>query len=219
MYAFLEGILASSAAEPAGPAEPGVVIDVQGVGYALRLGERQRLALPAAGERVRLYTHLVVREDDLSLYGFQSPQERRIFLDLLSVNGVGPKVALAVLGAQNADEVLRAIGRGQSAPLLTVKGIGRKTAERVVLELEEKARAWAGISAAGAEAGAEAEAAAAGGRFDGQSAEAVLALESLGVGSDRAAEVVARVLGEGPVVSVEELLRSALRHLHPEQRA
>jgi Holliday junction DNA helicase RuvA len=207
VYAFIEGTLQERSSV--------VVVDVQGVGYELNVGERQRLSLPAPGERVRLYTHLIVREDEMTLYGFLSLDERQVFRSLLSVNGVGPKVALSVLGSEQAADVLRGIRRGDPKPLLSVKGIGRKTAERVVLELQDKATAWAFISAGDSRA----DEAAAGARISGPAAEAVLALQSLGVGSDRAAEAVAAVLTEGPLVSVEELLRAALRQLHPERRA
>ena len=204
MYAFVEGIL--QGADP-------VVIDVSGVGYELSVGERQRLALPPVGDTVRLFTHLVVREDDMSLYGFLNPEEREVFRALLSVSGVGPKVALSVVGSDQADEVLHGIRRGDPKPLLAVKGIGRKTAERVVLELEDKAAAWVQLGSAEVSAAEEAASA-----LEGPAAEAVLALQTLGVAPDRAASAVAAVIGEGPVVSVEELLRAALRHLHPEQR-
>ena len=205
LYAFLEGAL--QATDP-------VVIDVQGVGFELSVGERQRMALPAIGDSVRLYTHLVVREDDMSLYGFISPEEREVFRALLSVSGVGPKVALSVIGSNQADEVLHGIRRGDPKPLLAVKGIGRKTAERVVLDLEDKAAAWVHL---GAGDGAKAEAES-GSALQGPAAEAVLALQTLGVSPDRAASAVATVLVDGPAVSVEELLRAALRQLHPEPR-
>jgi Holliday junction DNA helicase RuvA len=205
LYAFVDGTL--QATDP-------VVVDVAGVGFELHVGERQRLNLPSVGERVRLFTHLVVREDDMSLYGFLAPEEREVFRALLGVNGVGPKVALSVVGSDQIDEVLRGIRRGDPKPLLAVKGIGRKTAERVVLELEDKAAAWVRLE--GAEVAAEAES---GASLDGPAAEAVLALQTLGVSPDRAAGAVAAVLGDGPAVSVEELLRAALRHLHPESRA
>lgn len=206
MYAFLEGILRDRSP---------VVIDVQGVGYELHVGERQRSALPAVGEKVRLYTHLVVREDELSLYGFQSIDEREVFRALLGVNGVGPKVALGVLGSENAGAVLQGIRRGDPGPLLAVKGIGKKTAERVVLELEDKAAAWTALGPfeAAAPEGARSPG------LSGPAAEAILALQSLGVGPDRATQAVVAVSAEGPVVSVEELLRAALRRLHPEHRA
>ena len=207
MYAFIEGILQEHS--------PVVVVDAGGVGYELNIGERQRLSLPASGERVRLYTHLVVREDEMTLYGFLSLDEREVFRALLSVNGVGPKVALGVIGSEQADQVLRGIRRGDPGPLLAVKGIGKKTAERVVLELEDKAATWALVSAADSRA----DEAVAGAGISGPAAEAVLALQSLGVGPDRAAGAVAAVLTEGPVISVEELLRAALRHLRPEQRS
>lgn len=205
MYAFIEGTLQER--------EALVVIDAGGIGYELHVGERQRLALPEPGDRVRLYTHLVVREDDMTLYGFLSPDEREVFRALLSVNGVGPRVALSVIGSDQADAVLRGIRRGDPKPLLQIKGVGRKTAERVVLELEDKAAAWTVLGSDETASGRRRPAGLA-----GPAAEAVLALESLGVGPDRAAQAVAGVLEEGPVVSVEQLLRAALRRLHPEAR-
>ena len=117
------------------------------------------------------------------------------------------------MGSDQVDEVLQGIRRGDPKPLLAVKGIGRKTAERVVLELEDKAAAWVPLGGEDLEAEARA-----GSALEGPAAEAVLALQTLGVAPDRAAGAVAAVLGDGPVVSVEELLRAALRHHHPEQR-
>jgi Holliday junction DNA helicase RuvA len=207
LYAFVEGTL--QALDP-------VVIDVGGIGFELAVGERQRLALPPLGGSIRLWTHLVVREDDMSLYGFVSPEEREVFRALLSVNGVGPRVALSVVGSEEADQVLHGIRRGDPKPLLKVKGIGKKTAERVVLELEDKAATWVHLGTSET-AAAEAEVATA--ELEGPAAEAVLALQTLGVGPDRAAQAVATVLTDGPAVSVEALLRAALRRLHPEHRA
>jgi Holliday junction DNA helicase RuvA len=204
VYAFIEGILQSSAEL--------VIVEAQGIGYEIHVGERQRRTLPAAGERVRLYTHLNVREDDMSLYGFLSLREREVFRALLSVNGVGPRVALGIVGSEDCEDVLRGIRRGDPKPLLAIKGIGRKTAERVVLELEERSAAWVeSIAPVG-------PAVAVGADGSGPAADAVLALQSLGVVPERAAAAVATVLESGPVPGVEELLRAALRELHPDQR-
>ncbi len=200
MYAFVEGSL-ESRDEP-------VVLRAGGIGYELHVPERHRLRLPSPGETVRLYTHLHLREDEMTLYGFPSTAEREIFRALISVKGVGPKVALAVLGDAQADAVLRGIRRGDARPLVAIRGIGKKTAERVVLELEEKAAAWLPAE-------------------DGrvrepnlptdlpeQVHEAVLALEALGVAPERARDAVVS-LPAGPGVEVADLVRAALRHLHP----
>jgi Holliday junction DNA helicase RuvA len=206
LYAFVDGKLRDRGSL--------VVVDVGGVGYELRIGDRQRASLPGIGERVRLYTHLVVRDDEMALYGFLSPEEREVFRGLLAVAGVGPRVALSIVGSDQCDAVLRGIRRGDPKPLLSIKGIGRKTAERVVLELEDKAAAWVSSSVEDDEVTETGSAR----QLSGPAAEAVLALESLGVGPDRAAQAVAGVLAEGPAVSVEQLLRAALRRLHPESR-
>jgi Holliday junction DNA helicase RuvA len=94
--------------------------------------------LPAVGERATLHTHLIVRDDALTLYGFHSEQERELFLMLLSVQAVGPKVALAILSAGPPRELLGALAAGDSARLQAVPGIGKRTAERIIVELREK---------------------------------------------------------------------------------
>lgn len=205
MYAFLEGYLETNGSP--------IVLRVGGIGYELFVPEAQRLRLPALGQIVRMHTHLHLREDEMTLYGFASVAEREIFRALLSVNGVGPRVALAVLGNESAAEVLRGIRRGDPKPLLSIKGIGRKTAERVVLELEDKAAAWIaeGLDVEGA--GSEAER---GPDLSGVAAEATLALEALGVAPDRARVAVAAI-APADDADVEEVLRAALRQLHPGQ--
>jgi len=115
----------------------GVVLDVNGVGYLLRLTLRA-LRKTEAEREVTIDTYLHVREDALQLYGFAEPAERELFEQLLSVSGVGPKVALAIVSGSTPADLRRAIARGDTARFMAIPGIGSKTAQRVVLELKEK---------------------------------------------------------------------------------
>ena len=115
-----------------------VVVDTGGVGYSLAVSAETLRAVPAVGKRVFLHAHLVARDDSLSLYGFADEQERDLFLQLTSVSGVGPKVAIAALSGGPARELLRAIAAGDAKRFQAVPGIGKRTAERIIVELREK---------------------------------------------------------------------------------
>ncbi len=115
-----------------------VVILCAGVGYRAAVSAQTLHHVPAAGEQVTLHTHLIVRDDALTLYGFHSEQERELFQMLLSVQAVGPKVALAVLSGGPARELISAIAAGDAARFQAVPGIGKRTAERIIVELREK---------------------------------------------------------------------------------
>jgi Holliday junction DNA helicase RuvA len=115
-----------------------VVIDASGVGYRLAVSAETLKSVPARGKQASLHAHLVAREDSLSLYGFASEEERDLFLHLISVGGVGPKVAMAVLSGGPVRERLRAIAAGDSKRFQAVPGIGKRTAERIIVELREK---------------------------------------------------------------------------------
>jgi holliday junction DNA helicase RuvA len=115
-----------------------VVVDCGGVGYRLAVSAETLKHVPAVGRDVSLHAHLVVRDDALALYGFATEEERELFLMLLSVQSVGPKVALAVLSGGPPRELLAALAAGDSARLQVVPGIGKRTAERVIVELREK---------------------------------------------------------------------------------
>jgi len=122
---------------PVAETPEGLVLDVGGVGYLVHATPAAARAAAAARE-VTLETYLHVREDALQLYGFADREERELFVQLLSVSGVGPKVALAVVSGSPTAELRRAIARGDAARFQAIPGIGRKTAERIVLELKEK---------------------------------------------------------------------------------
>jgi holliday junction DNA helicase RuvA len=115
-----------------------VVIDAAGVGYRLAVSAETLRTVPAVGERVSLHAHLIARDDSLALYGFATEDERELFLSLISVSGIGPKVAMAALSGGSAGELLRAIASGDAKRFQAVPGIGKRTAERIIVELRER---------------------------------------------------------------------------------
>ncbi|MBS1676660.1 MAG: Holliday junction branch migration protein RuvA [Actinobacteria bacterium] len=115
-----------------------VVIDAHGVGYRLAVSTETLKAVPAAGSEVFLHAELIAREDSLALYGFATEDERELFRMLISVSGVGPKVAMAALSGGSSRELLRAIAAGDTKRFQAVPGIGKRTAERIVVELRDK---------------------------------------------------------------------------------
>jgi Holliday junction DNA helicase RuvA len=115
-----------------------VVVEASGVGYRLAVSTETLKSVPAHGRETTLHAHLVARDDSMSLYGFAGEEERDLFLQLISVNGVGPKVALAVLSGGAPRELLRAIATGDAKRFQAVPGIGKRTAERIIVELREK---------------------------------------------------------------------------------
>ena len=124
-----------------------VVIDCGGVGYRLSVSAETLKHVPAVGKDVLLHTHLVIREDALQLYGFATEEERELFLMLISVQSVGPKVALAVLSGGPPRELLRALAAGDTGRLQAAPGVGKRTAERIIVELREKVGASAPVPA------------------------------------------------------------------------
>ena len=131
MIAFLRGNLSAQAANV-------VVLDVNGVGYQIQVPNSTLLTMPQIGEQITLYTHLVVREDSLQLYGFKTEDELDVFLSLLNVNGVGPKGALALLSVYQPERIRAIFAEEDAAALTKAPGIGKKTAQRLILELKDK---------------------------------------------------------------------------------
>lgn len=193
MIAGVQGILASRQGDRV------VVETATGVSYelAVPLGVLERL--PGAGAPVRLHTVLVVREDGWALYGFDREHERGVFQRLLGASGVGPRLALALLSSLGGARVVQALRGSDLAALCTVPGIGRKTAERLVLELKDR---LGDLSPPG-EAPARAPAA----------DEAVQALINLGYGAADADRAVRAVLADGGTAGTAEILRQALHTL------
>lgn len=131
MIASLEGVVS-------GRGERSAVVETGGIGYRIFLSADGLAKLPEMGERVKLYTHQHVREDSLELYGFIHPAELEFFELLIGIPGIGPKSALSIMGVAALDQLRRAIAAGDTAYLTKVSGIGKKTAEKIVLELREK---------------------------------------------------------------------------------
>lgn len=189
MIALLKGEVAIRRADH-------VVVLCGGVGYRAAVSAETLRHVPAVGKETTLHTHLVVRDDALSLHGFHSEQERDLFLMLLSVQAVGPKVALAVLSSGPPRELLAAIAAGEAARFQAVPGIGKRTAERIIVELREKVGVSApadGLSTVQGDGGPRALA------HEG--------LVSLGYSALEADELLRGVDGE----SAEEMLAAALR--------
>jgi Holliday junction DNA helicase RuvA len=134
-----------------------VVIEATGVGYRLAVSTETLKSVPARGKQATLHAHLVARDDSLALYGFASEEERDLFLHLTSVSGIGPKVAVAILSGGSPRELLRAIAAGDAKRFQAVPGIGKRTAERLIVELREKVTGELeeGIAAAIGEGGEE----------------------------------------------------------------
>jgi len=121
---------------------PWIVIDVHGVGYELEASMTALVALPAVGEPVSLFTHLTVRDDAHLLYGFVREQERALFRALIKVNGVGPKLALAILSGMDEEAFLRCVRDDDSKALTRLPGVGKKTAERLIIEMRDRFPEW-----------------------------------------------------------------------------
>ena len=179
---------------------PQVLIDAHGVAYEVAVPMSTFYNLPATGERVMLHTHLVVREDAHLLYGFGTPAERGAFRQLLKISGVGPKVALAVLSGLSVGDLAQAVAAQESARLTKIPGIGKKTAERLLLELRDKLRGDAGAESAGGVMNAQ----------DGIASDIVNALIALGY-NEREALAAHRALPDE--VSVADGIRLALKAL------
>ncbi len=183
-----------------------VVILSGGVGYRAAVSAHTLAHVPAVGAEVALHTHLIVRDDALALYGFHSEPERELFLMLLSVQAVGPKVALAVLSAGAPRELLGALAAGDAARFQAVPGIGKRTAERIIVELREKVDALDAALGVDTSAGRTSILASRGQAQDPR-ALAREGLLELGYGADEAQELLAGAEGE----TAEELIAGALR--------
>ena len=121
---------------------PHLVLDVNGVGYELEVPMTTLYRLPHVGEQVTLFTHLVVREDAHLLYGFHEKRDRELFRELIRLNGVGPKLALALMSSLEVDELVRCVQAQDTSALTRVPGVGKKTAERLLVELKDRFKAW-----------------------------------------------------------------------------
>jgi Holliday junction DNA helicase RuvA len=181
-----------------------VVIEVGNIGYHVKVPASVLSRLPAVGEKVKLFTIQVVREDDISLYGFLAKEERSLFSLFLSVSGIGPKLAMALISGFSLDRLVSGIAQGDVELLSSISGIGRKTAERIVVELKEKiARAYA-IQPAQMAAGMKGE--------QGIISDSISALIALGYSPREARDAITQLKTDN-LASVEEVIKEALKAL------
>ncbi len=204
MIAHLSGTLLSK--------EPNsVILDVGGVGYevTIPISTFYDLEEPGSPVKLRIYTH--VREEALQLYGFKTSRERELFMRLISVSGIGPKLGIILLSGMSADEMIASIRTNNLARLTLIPGVGRKTAERLVMELRDKV-----ASLSSAELEEELGAAATGAPLateDSMRSDVLSALLNLGYQRSSAEKAVTSALDEGGDISVESILRRSLRKL------
>ena len=188
------------------------IVDVGGVGYdvVIPLSTFYELGENGSQVQLRIYTH--VREDALQLFGFKTARERELFLQLISVNGVGPSLAIKLLSGMNADEMIASIRTNNLVRLVAIPGVGRKTAERLVVDLRDKIAA---LSSPALEEEYAAQAAAAGSPSspDAMRDDAISALVNLGYQRAAAEKAAKTAADEGGELSVEVILRRSLRRL------
>jgi len=199
MIGFLNGVLRDK--QP-----PALLIEVQGVGYEVQAPMTTFYDLPAVGDAVRLYTHLAVREDAHTLYGFSKLSDRTLFRTLIKVNGVGAKMALTILSGMEASLFAACVQAGDTASLVKLPGVGKKTAERLVVEMRDRLADW-DVSAAAVSGGGKAPVA----DVLNPVEEAVSALVALGYRPVDASRMVRAVETED--LSTEEIIRAALQSM------
>jgi len=205
MIAHLSGTLLSKQATS-------VIVDVGGVGYDVAIPLSTFYDLGEIGEPVQLRVYTHVREDALQLYGFKTARERELFLQLISVNGVGPGLAIKLLSGMNADEMIASIRTNNLVRLVAIPGVGRKTAERLVVDLRDKIAA---LSSPALEEEFAAKAAVEGAptTTEAMRNDAMSALANLGYQRAAVEKAVKNAVDEGGELSVEVILRRSLRSL------
>ncbi|WP_375737763.1 Holliday junction branch migration protein RuvA [Pseudomonas boanensis] len=184
---------------------PHLILDINGLGYEVEVPMTTLYRLPSVGEPVTLHTHLVVREDAHLLYGFFEKRERELFRELIRLNGVGPKLALALMSGLEVDELVRCVQAQDTSTLVKIPGVGKKTAERLLVELKDRFKAWESMPAIatlvveprGGVAVSTAE------------NDALSALVALGFKPQEASRAVSSVKEDG--LSSEEMIRRALK--------
>ena len=197
MIGFLRGVLRDK--QP-----PGLMIEVQGVGYEVEAPMTTFYDLPAVGETVTLFTHLAIREDAHTLYGFSKLSDRKLFRALIKVNGVGAKLALTILSGMDAGLFAHCVQAGDTAALVKLPGVGKKTAERLVVEMRDRLADWETPAAAAAGSAALARP-----DVTNPVEEAVSALVALGYKAQEASRMVRAI--DSSDLSTEDIIRAALQ--------
>ncbi|WP_027874338.1 Holliday junction branch migration protein RuvA [Spongiibacter marinus] len=197
MIARLRGVLLEKQA-------PEIVVDINGLGYEVLVPMTTLYNLPPLGEEVSLYTQFIVREDAQLLFGFSDTRSRQLFRDLIKVNGVGPKLALTVMSGIDSDDFVRCVQEGDTASLVRLPGVGKKTAERLIMEMKDRLESWAPSAAASPAVAAQPSASAV-------LAEAEAALVALGYKPQEASKAINALDTEGQ--TSEALIRAALKNM------
>ena len=206
MIAYIRGTLAYIE-----PEESIAVLETGGIGYRILMSGRDLDLLPAAGEELRLYTYLQVREDAFVLFGFFTREDRKLFQQLLRVNGIGPKAALGVLSALSADDLRFAVLADDAKAIAKAPGIGLKTAQKLILELKDKLSLEEAFEARLENSQAKAAAGAAPDLSEARN-EAVEALTALGYSASDSLKAVRKVeAADG--MNVEDILKAALKYI------
>lgn len=196
MIAYIRGILAEKSFDR-------VVLEAAGVGYELYIPVSTFDRLPHEGEEVKLLAWHCVREDDEMLFGFATAAEREMFLKLTQVSGVGPKIALAILSGSSVGELSLAIASGNAKRISAIKGVGKKTAEKICVELKDKVNAIEALASTSRSSKEDAKAP--------MLRDAILALSALGFSEETANKMVTQVIQANPsVADVETVIRFAL---------
>ena len=196
MYDYIRGKLVKKTATEA-------VIDVHGVGYLLKISLSTSEKLPETGDEVTVKTYLHVREDAFQLFGFISEKERTVYTSLLTTSGIGPKLALTILSGLSPEKVIAAIKNRDESTLNAISGVGKKTAQRLIIELKDK---FKDFDVPGTEAKEES-----GAILNSMENETIMALVSLGYSRMQAEKAVRKTAKEGKINSVEELIKQSLK--------
>lgn len=201
MYNYIRGILSEI--------EPDLItVEAGGVGYGIQIPQSLLTELPAVGTEVKIFTHFSVREDDQSLFGFLYKEDREMFRQLLSVSGIGPKAALAILGIMGPDDLRLAIATGDVKSISRAPGVGKKTAERVILELKDKVSTLSSGEGMDIKTGSGATQT----RAAGPVAEAIDALAALGFTRMEAGRAVGMVSLTDDMTT-EDVIKAALKQI------
>ena len=184
-----------------------ILVEVNGITYEILVPISTLYQLPDVGQSVKLYTHFVVREDAQILYGFYQTKDKEMFRLLIKVNGVGPKMALGILSCVEADDFVRTVRDNDVNAMVSMPGIGKKTAERLVIEMKDRLSDWDSVGSSKSNAEAESGTSA-------MTKDAEIAMINLGYKPQHATRAVAQVLKDNPdLIDSEQLIRLALKSM------
>ncbi|MGO1247089.1 MAG: Holliday junction branch migration protein RuvA [Oceanisphaera sp.] len=186
---------------------PEILVDINGVGYEVTLPMSCFYELPNVGETVTVLTHFVVREDAQLLFGFNTKTERALFRELIKTNGVGPKLALGILSGMTAEQFIYNVDQGDITALVKLPGVGKKTAERLIIEMRDRLKNFGGYDLFNPVPDAVANA----GQIEGAKGEAVAALQALGYKANQAEQMIKK--SAKPGLDAEQLIREALKSM------